>query len=183
MGLFEPLDGSAKNASSWFIKTCICGDVLKGANEIFIQMLLCNKSRVRAQSGLLGVTRRPVPAAGSLPPAVPQEGPWGRWPSLPPARGTPATAGGSGTAPTAETPFSIQPRSKRCCWQHLSPVSSPRHGALARFGSLQVWKSRTLCPPQAKGARRWGVQGHGSVWAGSADGLHQGLKCSLIFEK
>lgn len=55
-GLFKAFGGSAKNTSSCFIKTCICGDVLKGVNKIFIRTVMCNKSRVRAQATLLGVT-------------------------------------------------------------------------------------------------------------------------------
>lgn len=53
MALFEALDGSAKkNAASCFIKTCICGDVLKGVNKILIWMLWGNKSGARAQPTL-----------------------------------------------------------------------------------------------------------------------------------
>lgn len=54
MGLLQALDGSSKNASSCFINMCICGDVHKGMDKIFIQMLLCNGSGVREQTTLLG---------------------------------------------------------------------------------------------------------------------------------
>lgn len=54
MGLCEALDGSFKYTSSCFIKMCICRDVLKGANKIFIWMLLCDKSRRGASSAAGG---------------------------------------------------------------------------------------------------------------------------------
>lgn len=136
MGLFEALDGSSKNVSSCFIKMCICGDVHEGMNKIFIQMLLCNKSRVGAQTTLPGVTRRPGPAAGSLlcPKRVPGDGgprchPLGRpQPSLqkPPAPcGPGAIAAERGCSPfssrrvsSAQGP-SLCPASRQVTWDSL----------------------------------------------------------------
>lgn len=94
MGLLEALGGSAKKASSCFIKTCICGDVLKGVNKIFSQTLLCHKSRAGAQTTLLGVASDlspPQAAAPAVPSRVPGDG-------HPPDLG-PCTFGKAGCSP------------------------------------------------------------------------------------
>lgn len=169
MGLCEALDGSFKYASSCFIKMCICRDVLKGANKIFIRMLLCDKSRRGASSAAGGhlqswPRRRQPGSCRAL------GGPWGGWPWSPPARETPATSGGSGTALPAETPRSAWPWSGRCrtgllplflasslaCPVVLAAIWLRPPGATARCG--------------AAGAAQcaWAGAGSGGGWRGQA---------------